>query len=221
MAPRISDETLLKIAASFGKRKFSTKDLIDVLQMKYKEEWEPVEQHYGAGGAGAGKHYTAYSRVAQTMQRLYRTDLIFKHDYEAAPAQYGSPVIRYWSTDREATEYILPGEETDVEEFWEGALKRVYVNRYERDPAARKKCLKHHGYQCAACDVNMGERYGELGKEFIHVHHLMPLSKIKKEYEVDPIEDLRPVCPNCHAIIHRGIEMLTIKQLRQTLKQDQ
>jgi len=34
------------------------------------------------------------------------------------------------------------------------------------------------------------------------VHHLVPISKIGKKYRVDPIKDLRPVCPNCHAVIH-------------------
>jgi hypothetical protein len=31
---------------------------------------------------------------------------------------------------------------------------------------------------------------------FLHVHHLRELAALGKEYEVDPITDLRPVCPN-------------------------
>ncbi|RME44545.1 MAG: HNH endonuclease, partial [Chloroflexi bacterium] len=57
--------------------------------------------------------------------------------------------------------------------------------------------------------------YGELGKGFIHVHHVIPLSEIDSRYEVDPINDLCPVCPNCHAMIHREEPPLTIKQLRE------
>ena len=45
--------------------------------------------------------------------------------------------------------------------------------------------------------------YGELGKGFIHVHHIVPISMIGKEYKIDPIKDLVPVCPNCHAMLHR------------------
>ncbi len=36
-----------------------------------------------------------------------------------------------------------------------------------------------------------------MGEGFIHVHHLKPLSEVGYEYRVDPIRDLRPVCPNC------------------------
>ena len=46
------------------------------------------------------------------------------------------------------------------------------------------------------------ERPGHPPDGFIHVHHLRQLSEIRKEYLVDPIKDLRPVCPNCHAVLH-------------------
>jgi len=39
------------------------------------------------------------------------------------------------------------------------------------------------------------------------------LEDIKDEYEVDPINDLRPVCPNCHAMLHRKKPPLTIEEL--------
>jgi predicted HNH restriction endonuclease len=52
------------------------------------------------------------------------------------------------------------------------------------------------------CNLNFGNVYGEELAGYIHVHHLRPLSEIKGEYTVDPIKDLRPVCPNCHAVIH-------------------
>jgi len=44
---------------------------------------------------------------------------------------------------------------------------------------------------------------GEIGNEFIHVHHLTPIHKIGKEYKVDYKNDLIPVCPNCHSMLHR------------------
>jgi predicted HNH restriction endonuclease len=46
------------------------------------------------------------------------------------------------------------------------------------------------------------------------VHHLRPLSGIAEEYEIDPVEDLRPVCPNCHAMLHRKTPPYTIDELR-------
>jgi len=60
--------------------------------------------------------------------------------------------------------------------------------------------------------------YGERGKGFIHVHHLRPLADVGEEYELDPIADLRPVCPNCHAMIHARPVTLTIEELRSLLQ---
>jgi 5-methylcytosine-specific restriction enzyme A len=67
------------------------------------------------------------------------------------------------------------------------------------------------------CEMSFGDRYGETMKDFIHVHHLEPLSAIAMEYRVDPIKDLRPVCPNCHSVIHRGASLLSIEQARALL----
>jgi 5-methylcytosine-specific restriction protein A len=44
----------------------------------------------------------------------------------------------------------------------------------------------------------------------------VPISTIGKEYLLDPVKDLVPVCPNCHAMLHRGINgrVLTVEELR-------
>ena len=49
------------------------------------------------------------------------------------------------------------------------------------------------------------------------MHHLRPLSEIGEEYEVDPIEDMRPVCPNCHLMIHRRTPPLKIEEIKALL----
>ncbi|MDZ4262526.1 MAG: winged helix-turn-helix domain-containing protein [Pseudomonadota bacterium] len=96
----------------------------------------------------------------------------------------------------------------------EGVKKNVSVNTYERNSEARQKCIDHYGYSCTVCGLSFVEKYGERGRNFIHVHHIVPISSIGEEYVVNPINDLRPVCPNCHAVIHRtdppcGIEEIT------------
>jgi 5-methylcytosine-specific restriction protein A len=88
--------------------------------------------------------------------------------------------------------------------YYEGAIRKITVNAYERDSAARQKCLDEYGYKCLICNFNFEEKYGERGKDFIHVHHIVPLSEIKKGYEVKPLDDLIPVCANCHAMLHRS-----------------
>lgn len=101
----------------------------------------------------------------------------------------------------------------------EGAIKRVEVNAYERNSLARGRCIQHYGYTCAVCDFDFEAFYGNVGKDFIHVHHRIPLSAIEAEYQVDPINDLIPVCPNCHTMLHRKDPPFTIEELREIIVQ--
>ena len=122
-----------------------------------------------------------------------------------------------WYASDDELASTLPEELENDERFVEGAAKTVHVNAYERNPAARAKCLAHHGYACAVCSFNFESAYGELGKNYIHVHHIVALAEIKGEYVVDPINDLVPVCPNCHAMIHVTRPCLSIEQLKNHL----
>jgi hypothetical protein len=101
--------------------------------------------------------------------------------------------------------------------YSEGGRTAVMVNRFERDPRAREECISHHGHHCSVCNMSFSERYGGTMKDFIHVHHLVPLSDIGMMYQVDPIADLRPVCPNCHAVIHGDNPPLSIERARALL----
>ena len=85
----------------------------------------------------------------------------------------------------------------------EGSKTKVFVNKFERNAKARQACLNHYGYNCQVCSFNFEDTYGNIGKNSIHVHHIIPLSEIGIIYQVDPIEDLIPVCPNCHLILHK------------------
>ncbi len=111
----------------------------------------------------------------------------------------------------------IPEEVENPENFVEGATKRISVNFYERNPEARNACIQHYGLSCSVCGFNFAAVYGEIGKNFIHVHHLRPLAEIGENYVVNPIEDLRPVCPNCHAMLHKRKTPLGIEELKQQL----
>jgi hypothetical protein len=110
--------------------------------------------------------------------------------------------------------FHLPDELPDGENFYEGARQQVLVNRYERDPKAREACIRHYGgkYTCAVCCFSFEQVYGQIGRNYIHVHHIVPLSRINARYEMDPVKDLIPVCPNCHAMLHRGA--LSVEELK-------
>ena len=114
-------------------------------------------------------------------------------------------------TDLHPTE--VPGDTA----FTEGAVRRVTVNAFERDRAARTACIAKFGVRCSVCDMSFLDRYGEIGRGFIHVHHKKPLAIRRAEYELRPTIDLVPVCPNCHAMLHTQNPPLSVAELRTIL----
>jgi hypothetical protein len=101
----------------------------------------------------------------------------------------------------------------------EGAEKKVYVKKYERSQTLRKRAIEIHGLTCKVCGFNFELNYGEIGKDFIHIHHLEKISK-KGEGLVDPVKDLIPVCPNCHAMLHSNDPPMTPEELKEILKHE-
>ena len=105
----------------------------------------------------------------------------------------------------------------DDEKLYEGVLMKVNANKYERNQKARKECVAKKGYQCLVCGRDFEATYGEIGRNFIHVHHLTPISSIGQEYELNVDTDLVPVCPNCHYMLHRKNPPYTIEELKEML----
>jgi len=107
----------------------------------------------------------------------------------------------------------IPEEVDMTAPLYEGAVKRIAVNAYERSSAAREKCILHYGCRCAVCGLALADKYGAVAEGLIHVHHLRQLADVNAKYQVDPIHDLRPVCPTCHAVIHRQTPPFTIAEV--------
>lgn len=121
---------------------------------------------------------------------------------------------------------ILPTEEadesvdSDVIGYPEGALITVRTNRYERDRRNRAAAIAIHGTACKGCGLDMGMRYGPVAAGFVEVHHITPVSQLGAGYVIDPVRDLVPLCPNCHAVVHRRDPPLTVGEIALLLKQD-
>jgi 5-methylcytosine-specific restriction protein A len=130
-----------------------------------------------------------------------------------------SELEKAWVSLTNVGGFTVPEEIPNEEPLYEGAKQRVWVNAYERSQAARRRCVAHYGMACVICGFGFLEAYGDAGEGFIHVHHLTPLSEIGEGYEVDPIRDLRPVCANCHAILHRCQPPYTIEEVKGFLEQ--
>lgn len=139
------------------------------------------------------------SRIMEAMQDFsefempyFETELIKwrdDHDYQikAFPDMNQTVILR---------------EELPEELLVEGGMKDILTNQYERNLTARKKCIAAHGSACNICGFDFGAVYGQKFAGKIEVHHKLPLYEIKGDYVVDPVNDLIPVCSNCHMILH-------------------
>lgn len=175
----------------------------------------------------ANQHFIAYAinntRLLIQMENAHSTGMI-EYLSRFSSRRIPNPLyaISQEGTTQKEAEVSQDGEKfsEDVivsDDFMEGDVRQITVNSYGRSSTARKKCIEHYGTTCIICGFNFEKTYGPLGEGYIQVHHLEPLSEIQRTYQVDPINDLRPVCPNCHAIIHRKNPPLTIEQVRDLL----
>ena len=132
---------------------------------------------------------------------------------KSIPQNIEAQLTELWLSRVELKEFIYP-EELPFDIVVEGAKSTIQVNSYERNPEARRKCLEKWGHTCSVCRFHFELFYGSMGKHYIHVHHLKPIATIGEEYKIDPINDLRPVCPNCHAMLHKENPPISIEELK-------
>lgn len=130
---------------------------------------------------------------------------------ENARARTKSPFTR-------RSDQLSPGEVDGGTTYQEGAVRQVVVNAYERNQEAREACLLRYGRTCIICGFNFMEAYGAEAADYIQVHHIKPIARAGGSYVLDPIKDLRPVCPNCHAVVHRRDPPFTIGEIKQMLR---
>ncbi|MBL8125883.1 MAG: HNH endonuclease [Pyrinomonadaceae bacterium] len=108
--------------------------------------------------------------------------------------------------------------ETEFESAAEGAPGKRRVTYYERKKANRNEAIRIHGVDCKGCEINFEKTYGPLGKDFIHVHHTVPVSQYEKSRKVDIRNEMTVLCPNCHAMVHRNKKRtLSVADLRALL----
>lgn len=100
----------------------------------------------------------------------------------------------------------------------EGRAYETRSKRYERSPANRAACVSLKGSRCLACGLDLGEVYGPLGDGYIEVHHAIPVAQMPDDYVVDISADLFPLCPNCHAMVHREDPPIPVHTLAERLR---
>jgi len=183
--------------------------------------WTDKDQYYG----GITSYYARFKLLEEYKDDILSLHHLHEHGYEGIPRSVRE------CKDADLIQFLLFPYQTvnddvydvdypeDDEKLYEGALMTVKANKYERNQKARRECVAKKGYQCLVCGRDFEATYGEIGKNFIHVHHLKPISSIGKEYELNVDTDLAPVCPNCHYMLHRKDPPYTIEELKEKLYQ--
>lgn len=102
-----------------------------------------------------------------------------------------------------------------------GVLLKQHLRR-ERDPKLKASKLadaKKRGIAitCESCGFDFYATYGQRGLDYIECHHRTPLGvsgKVKTR-----LVDLALICSNCHRMMHRTKQWLTVEALRELVDQ--
>lgn len=184
--------------------------------------WHDIEAQLTAKRGGSHAPYKDQRNYKNTMFQFIQKHcanyskftgrILFERIHEGR-FRLVTTLVENESRKRLPPEDIHPEIVLENKEYIAGAVRQVLVNAYERDPTARRICLEQHGTDCAVCKMNFERQYGSVGKGFIHVHHKKPLAT-REIYKLDPVNDLVPVCPNCHSMLHTYNPPLTVEELQ-------
>ena len=192
----------------------------------YNNWWEGERFRWSHKGSSR-LQWTSVRKLLEEGRRVH----LFWRESNSAPFGYAglakaievldkTPVEILWSFEDGAYDgtFFQGPDEVQSEEYAEGTAHQVSVNVYERNASARRACINHYGTSCVVCGLNFEDLYGPIGAGYIHVHHLVPLSDCGEGYKVDPVKDLRPICPNCHAMAHRRVPPYPVEEVQLMLK---
>jgi 5-methylcytosine-specific restriction enzyme A len=126
------------------------------------------------------------------------------------------------TTAREQSDIENPeNEDEELNSFPEGSLREQFIKHRKREARLRSAKIKRFAQTHAGrvfcevknCKIDFNEKYGPIGQGFAHVHHLTPLKEAPDEGRQTNLDDLAVVCPNCHAMIHRGGDNRTLDEI--------
>lgn len=205
----------------------------------------PDMQHWTFGKSAGIEGNRYYKDGGAAKQRLY--SLGFKNVLEIKDEAYKKNVIKAflnWSKNVEtfdiAAKFIkdqnansrfellvheslldkkiqnqINAKDNTQQSFDEGFRKEIVKEVTIRNKKLINLAKEKYGVTCHVCEFNFGKTYGTHGEGFIEMHHLNPISKGERKTKV---QDLRPVCANCHRMLHRGNTLLSIRELKEILK---
>lgn len=77
--------------------------------------------------------------------------------------------------------------------------------------------------KCCVCGFDFEETYGELGKDYIQIHHEHPVCQYDDDgvelFIKEAINNVKPLCANCHCMVHRNRKsIISVDELRNLIK---
>ena len=97
----------------------------------------------------------------------------------------------------------------------EGYPRLTAMTAMARSKKMRTIALKKHGNSCSSCGLNFFDKYKGLEKDCMELHHVKPLSLGDRKSNIN---DLVPLCPNCHRVAHSKRPPLKVFEIRRMLK---
>ena len=231
-------EIAYRVAKDFFQKKITLKQATEILSKNGMNEKSAVDYIYNYSNLINGKLFTRSTNAYATdyyLRKIYEENgqsglqnalislsqhLDYYEEKSGASVKQRRDIydkyLKLLENKPETT--VFPDEVEENVKYSEGKTKVVLVNSYERNQVARQKCIKHYGAFCQVCSFDFENVYGDLVKDFIHVHHVIDIATIGTEYSVNPIKDLIPVCPNCHSMLHKKKPAFSIKELKDRMK---
>ncbi|MDD5790924.1 MAG: HNH endonuclease [Spirochaetia bacterium] len=124
-----------------------------------------------------------------------------------------------------------PDVEIYDEQIIEGVSDTRTIKIKERSRKLRAAAVDYYKKEmgtlrCYVCGFSFEEKYGELGTDYIEIHHEKPIcnydDKGFQEFVNDAVKNLKPLCANCHRMIHRNTQKpLSVEKLKQIIKTTQ
>lgn len=157
-----------------------------------------------------------------------RHNLWYADQKDIQTQNFRKEIVSKISTFIETTLAAETQADNDDSKLWEGELGVHKINQAQRNRIARAECLNYffpHGarYKCQICGFDFEETYGEIGRNYIVVHHReshADKSNREGKHEIDPRKDLIPVCPNCHAMLHKQTPPYDAKEIKNFLQKN-
>lgn len=163
----------------------------------------------------AGKGMESFSQLDK---------LVFKEfAYDTKRLRILASRIRDIAADKDLPNklYLIPEEQDKEIQVQEGTVIYKLHQYRERDSniVRKKKDLiwqQENKLLCEACEFDFEYKYGELGYKYIECHHRIPLADFSGETKTT-LRDLALVCSNCHRMLHRKLDTLSVEGLKQLL----